>query len=272
MTIIEAIRAVLEEEGKPLSHKAIYDRIVSKNYYSFGAKDPISVVRGKLRKHCYGLDFPSASPRKIFIESGLRGKKPLYSLWDGSNQEKSEIVLTDTELLTEEVIYEKYNEHIASLKAKLLDELKSADPSFFENLVVKLLLKMGYGWHGSLAGSVLGGSGDNGIDGIISEDKLGLEKIYIQAKRYNNKKVPSNEIRDFAGAMVMRGARKGVFFSTSDYTVGARRSAEEAQGMNITLLNGDQLSELLVQHNMGVAKVTSYDIYEIDKNFFEDKL
>ena len=157
---------------------------------------------------------------------------------------------------------------MAMIKSQLLDQINSSDPAFFERLVIELLLYMGYGWDKKLAGRVTGGAGDEGIDGIISEDKLGLENIYIQAKRYKNK-VPPSEIRDFIGAMAIKGARKGVFFASSDFSEQAKNSAEKAQNMNITLINGTQLSEYLVQYEMGIAVVSDYKVYEIDKNFFD---
>jgi restriction system protein len=271
VTIIEAIVNILREQGKALSHKEIYDHIIRKNYYSFGAKDPVSVVRGEIRKHCYGIDFPSASPRKIFVEVKLVGQsKPLYGIWSGQSSIRETIKngKESKEKLPEEIIHEKYLEHRESLKGELLDAINSSDPVFFEQLVVNLLLKMGYGWHESHAGKVVGGAGDEGIDGIINEDKLGLEKIYIQAKRYNSKKVPPSEIREFIGSMNQKGAHKGVFFSSSCFTEQAINSAGKAQGMNITLVDGEDLCEYLVQNGMGVAKVSTYEIFEIDKNFF----
>lgn len=182
MTIIEAIINVLKGHGKPLSHKDIYDRIINYKYYSFGAKDPVAVVRGEIRKHCYGVDFPSASPRKIFIEVKSVGQsKPLYDLWQGqvSTVPSLKVEKATRDQLPEEIIHEKYLEHIDTIKNQLLNAINSSDPAFFERLVVTLLLKMGYGWHESEAGKVIGGAGDEGIDGIINEDKLGLEKIYI---------------------------------------------------------------------------------------------
>ncbi|EJF4694438.1 winged helix-turn-helix domain-containing protein, partial [Salmonella enterica] len=118
MTIIEAILNVLKEHGKPLSHKDIYDFIIKKGYYSFGAKDPLAVVRGEIRKHCYGIDFPSASPRKIFIEvKSLGQSKPLYDLWRGqiSNLSPIKIEKVAKEQLPEEIIHGKYNEHIKTI-------------------------------------------------------------------------------------------------------------------------------------------------------------
>ncbi|NDK99884.1 restriction endonuclease [Photorhabdus bodei] len=272
MTIIEAIINVLREHGKALSHKDIYDRIISKNYYSFGAKDPVAVVRGEIRKHCYGIDFPSASPRKIFVEIKSSGQsKPLYDLWNGQpfkvEPTKNEKITKDQ--LPEEIIHNKYIEHRDSIKNQLLDAINSSDPALFEQLVVNLLLKMGYGWHESQAGKVTGGAGDEGIDGIINQDKLGLEKIYIQAKRYNNKKVSPSEIREFIGSMNQNGAHKGVFFSSSSFTEQAISNAKKAQGMNIILVDGEQLCKYLLENGMGVAKVSTYELYEIDRNFFD---
>ncbi|MDO6835291.1 restriction endonuclease [Pseudoalteromonas carrageenovora] len=275
MRIIDAIEHVLKAHNRPMTHMEIYDAIVQKRLFSFGAKDPSSVVRSKLRKHCLGLDFPSASPVKLFVISneGTTNQKPLYGLITKHKldvlAEKNESV-NNSEFLVEEIIHRSYKQHLTNLKKQLLNMIKSENPAFFETLVVDLLLKMGYGWNDTTSGKTLGGAGDEGIDGIISEDKLGLEKIYIQAKRYSSIKVPPREIRDFIGAMVLKGARKGVFFTTSKFSAQACRHAKEAQGMTITLVDGEFLSELLVQHKMGIAAIQKYTVYEVDKNFFTE--
>jgi restriction system protein len=278
MRIIDAISQVLKESKRPLNHLQIYNMIQKHDLYSFGAKDPVSVVRNKLRKHCFGLDFPSASPLKLFLLSSDKStsRKPLYELYVKHEDSKSVDVSIissigiSPEQLVEEVIHNNYKKHLFNLKSQLLDIIKSEDPAFFEKLVVDLLLKMGYGWNSTTSGTIVGGSGDEGIDGIISEDKLGLEKIYIQAKRYARNKVPPSEIRDFIGAMALKGAKKGVFFTTSEFTQQAKNHAIDVQGMSITLVDGSLLSELLVQHEMGIAKVENYIVYEVDKNFFAD--
>lgn len=274
MRIIDAITEVLKESGKPMGHLQIYHAIKKRQLFSFGAKDPISVVRSQIRKHCFGLDFPSASPKKFFImtEGKTTSTKPLYFLI-GENKLKNRVVETIeecSELLAEEAIHKNYLQHLINLKQQLLGIIKSEDPAFFEKLVVDLLLKMGYGWNKTTSGQVVGGRADEGIDGIISQDKLGLENIYIQAKRYSAMKVPPSEVRDFIGTMTIKGARKGVFFTTSDFTKQARKHAQDAQGMSITLVDGNLLSDLLVQHEMGIAKVEKYIVYEVDKNFFAD--
>lgn len=273
MTIVGAIQKVLSQAGRALTHKEIYDCIITSGYYEFGAKDPISIVRNKLRKHCVGVDFPSASPRKLFAIAKQENisTASYYELWDGesSNAFKEATGLRD--LISEELIYKSHKEHILNIKNQLLDCIKSSDPAFFEKIVVDLLLKMGYGWHSSLAGHVTGGRGDGGIDGIIYEDKLGLDRIYIQAKRYKGNLVSPSDIRNFIGAMSLRGARKGVFFTSSDFTAEATKQAGQAQGMNITLINGQLLCDYLVQHEMGIEKIVTYPVYEIDRNFFNDE-
>ena len=272
MTIVEAIHHVLKEAKTPLGHKEIYNRIIKEELYRFGAKDPVSVVRSKIRKHCYGVDFPSASPKKLFVESVINGggTKAQYEIWEGHEFVPLNRVPKGDDALVEEVLHQKHKEHIRSIREQLLDCIKCSDPAFFERLVVNLLLKMGYGWDEKVSGRVTGGVGDGGIDGIVSEDKLGLEKIYVQAKRYAINKVPSNEIRDFIGAMVINGARKGVFFTSSDFSVQGIDHASKAQKMNITLVNGTELCDLLVQNQMGIAKIAEYPIYSIDKNFFSE--
>ena len=270
MTITDAITKVLRESKEPLGHKEIYRRIISRSYYSFGAKDPQSVVRSKIRKHCFGIDFPSASPKKLFMQVNgqASSRNALYQVWDGRKKEIVPEHKVKRDELPEEKIHSAYSAHIKSVGEQLLEYIKLSEPEFFESLVVKLLLKMGYGWNQSTSGNVVGGKGDEGIDGIINEDKLGLEKIYIQAKRYAENKVSPAEIRDFIGAMAIKGARKGVFFTSSKFTDQATQHSQDAQNMTITLIDGESLTELLVQYGLGVAVANSYKIFEVDKNFF----
>ena len=270
MTITDAITKVLTESKEPLGHKEIFKRIISQSYYSFGAKDPQSVVRSKIRKHCFGIDFPSASPKKLFIQVNgqVSSRNALYQVWDGNEKEVVSELKAKGDELPEERIHRAYNAHVKSVSEQLLEYIKLSEPEFFESLVVKLLLKMGYGWDQSTSGNVVGGKGDEGIDGIINEDKLGLEKIYIQAKRYAENKVSPSEIRDFIGAMAIKGARKGVFFTSSRFTDQATQHAKDAQSMTITLIDGESLTDLLVQYGLGVAVANTYKIFEVDKNFF----
>lgn len=273
MTIIDAIKKILEKSDTALNHKQIYNNIVSNNLYSFGAKSPEQVVSGILRKHCYGLDFPSSSPKKIFVVDHRSHGLAHYKIWDGTPKS---IEMDDTrqvskqESLPEETLQTAYNLHLKNIKKELLDCIHSSDPAFFEKLVIDLLIKMGYGWNSDLAGMVVGGPRDHGIDGIINEDKLGLERIYIQAKRYTSNSVTPNEVREFIGSMSLKGARKGVFFSSSKFTNQAHEHASESTAMKITLIDGEELCNLLVQYNMGVVKIRDYSVFSVDRNFFID--
>jgi len=271
MTINEAIIEILTSSYSALSHKEIHDEIEIKKLYHFKAKDPLSIVRRQLRRHCYGIDFPSASPHKIYIidNKAKNISTPSYKLWNGEEIQRNSPI-NIKEALPEEIIFNQYKKHLENTKKQLIDNILQANPAFFESLVVRLLMKMGYGWDESLSGKVLGGPGDEGIDGIINEDKLGLETIYIQAKRYSNNKVPATEIRNFIGAMALKSAKKGVFFSTSEFSEQARTHANRIPNMKVVLVDGKGLCDLLIQYEMGVTIANQYSIFEIDKNFFSE--
>ena len=235
MTIIEAIKEVLKNEPAGLSSAEIYQQIIDRNLYQFGAKNPIGVVNGEIRRHCIGLDFPTAYPVKHFIIVGKDGKKLKFSISENKQQNSvktpDHIINDNSEFLPEEKIASAIDEHLSQIKQQLLDNIMANPPEFFERLVVELLLKMGYGYD-KKSGIVTGGSHDNGIDGIISEDKLGLDLIYIQAKRYaSGNKVGRKELQAFIGAM--GHIQKGVFITTSTYTKEASTFGTQQQQKSI---------------------------------------
>jgi len=149
------------------------------------------------------------------------------------------------------------------VKTNLLEKLKEIDPYYFEKVILILLKKMGYGDFVETSKS-----GDGGIDGIINEDKLGLEKIYTQAKRYNENKVREKDIRNFIGAM-SGDTRKGVFITTSTFDDSAIRKAREAHH-SIILIDGAKLVDLMHQNNVGIQVKTVYEVKELDNDFFEE--
>lgn len=155
-----------------------------------------------------------------------------------------------------------------SLEDEVLNSAKESSPSFFERLVVDLLVKMGYGGNRQDAGRALGKSGDGGIDGIINEDRLGLDVIYIQAKRWEGT-VGRPEIQKFAGALQGQRARKGVFITTSTFTREAREYASLIE-TKIILVDGDRLSSLMVEHNVGVSVAGQYEVKKLDSDYFDD--
>jgi restriction system protein len=156
------------------------------------------------------------------------------------------------------------------LTTELLARIKSCSPDFFEKLVVELLLKMGYGGSRRDAGQAIGRSGDGGVDGVIKEDKLGLDAVYIQAKRWDEGQVGSKEIQAFVGALHGRKARKGVFITTSGFSKPARDYVRDIQD-RVILIDGNHLADLLIEHAVGVSTIVTYEIKKIDSDYFADE-
>ncbi len=172
-----------------------------------------------------------------------------------------------TDQTPEESIEEACQKLHSQLSTDLLDKIKSCSPSFFEKLVIDLLITMGYGGSRREAGKAIGGSGDGGIDGVINEDKLGLDVIHIQAKRWNST-VPAKEIRDFVGALALKNAKKGIFITTSKFTKDVGKSIEA--GCKIILIDGERLADLMIEHNVGLSTVNTYHVKAIDFDYFEE--
>jgi restriction system protein len=173
---------------------------------------------------------------------------------------------TTTPLETLESAYENLRSELAD---ELLNKLKKISPSFFERLVVELLVKMGYGGSRKDAGKAIGKSGDGGIDGIIKEDKLGLDVVYIQAKRWDNNSVGRPDVMQFAGALQAQRASKGVFITTSRFTDDARSYVSQI-GSKIVLIDGKQLTDLMIEYDLGVSTVSLYPVKKIDSDYFEE--
>ena len=159
-----------------------------------------------------------------------------------------------------------YQQLQKALAIEIIDSIKRCSPSFFEILVVDLLVSMGYGGSRKEAGQAVGKSGDEGIDGIIKEDRLGLDVIYVQAKRWENV-VSKPEIQKFAGALQGQKAKKGVFITTSDFSKGAIDYVTRIDS-KIILVNGNRLAELMIEHSVGVTSVAKYEVKKIDSDYF----
>ncbi len=162
-----------------------------------------------------------------------------------------------------------YQQVRIELAADLLTRIKACPPDFFERLVIDLLLTMGYGGSLQDAGKAVGTSGDGGIDGIIKEDRLGLDAIYIQAKRWESV-VGRPEVQKFAGALQGQRARKGIFITTSSFTKEAEAYVVSIDS-KIVLLGGEELAALMIDHNVGVNQIASYEIKRIDTNYFTEE-
>jgi len=164
-----------------------------------------------------------------------------------------------------EAAYERLR---AELADEVLQALKGADPALFENIVVELLVKMGYGGSRKDAGKAIGRSGDEGIDGIIKEDPLGLDNVYIQAKRWEGT-VGRPEIQKFAGALQGQRARKGIFITTSDFSKDANNYVSRIES-KIVLMDGKALSNLMIDFGVGVVSMSTYDVKKIDLDYFTE--
>lgn len=167
-----------------------------------------------------------------------------------------------------EAAYENLRDELID---ELLTKLKQSSPSFFERIVVELLVKMGYGGSRADAGKAIGKSGDGGIDGIIKEDKLGLDVVYIQAKRWDNNPVGRPDVMQFAGALQAQKANKGIFITTSRFTEDARGYVSQI-GSKIVLIDGERLSHLMVEHDVGVSTVSLYPVKKIDTDYFDESI
>ncbi|AEW03399.1 restriction endonuclease [Niastella koreensis] len=168
----------------------------------------------------------------------------------------------------EELLDYSYNQLKEELASEIIDKVKSCSPAFFELLVIDLLIKMGYGGSRKEAGEVLGKSGDGGIDGIIKEDKLGLDTIYIQAKRWENT-VTIHQVRDFAGSLLSKKAKKGIFITTSSYPASAKEFVGSIDP-KIVLIDGNELANLMIEFKVGVSVKKTYEVQRLDSDYFDE--
>ena len=199
-------------------------------------------------------------PEFVEFQSAKRSK-------DSQTHEEEE----DGSQTPEEEIEEAYQRVRQGLANELLQTVKSCSPTFFERLVIDLLIKMGYGGTRRDAGEAIGRSGDGGIDGIIKEDRLGLDIVYIQAKRWDSSNtVGRPEIQKFAGALQGQRARKGIFITTSEFTSSARDYVSMIDS-KIVLIDGGTLAELMIDFNIGVAAIATYELKRIDSDYFTEE-
>ena len=190
---------------------------------------------------------------------------------DGAEGGDDSVVETiETQDTPEDALAAAYRTLRANLEAELLDQVRSASPVFFERLVIDLLVAMGYGGSRKDAGQAIGRSGDDGIDGIIKEDRLGLDTIYVQAKRWDGI-VGRPEIQKFAGALQGQRANKGVFLTTSGYSRDAEDYVSRINS-RIILIDGQTLARLMVDFGVGVARAGAYEVKRVDSDYFDGDL
>lgn len=230
-----------------------------------------SIRRGVFCVTDAGKALLSRNPERISID--LLGQYEQFQAFRARRRDRNDAEVHEAvpepvdDQTPEDALAAAYQKLRKNLEADLLEQIKAVSPAFFERLVIDLLVAMGYGGSRRDAGRAIGKTGDGGIDGIIKEDKLGLDAIYIQAKRWEGT-VGRPEIQKFAGALQGQRANKGVFITTSSFT---REAAEYANIINskIILIDGERLTALMVDHNVGVSLLGVYELKKIDSDYFE---
>jgi restriction system protein len=226
--------------------------------------------RGYFRITDRGRQLLREVPERITIRE-LMHRFPEIVEFRAPKQTPESSVATESEddgQTPEEMLESAYQRFRAELASEILSRVKKASPAFFERLVVELLLNMGYGGSRKEAGEAIGKGGDEGIDGIINEDRLGLDVIYLQAKRWEGA-VGRPEIQKFVGALHGKRAKKGVFITTSSFSSEARDYVAHIDP-KVVLIDGKQLAELMIDFNVGVSPVASYETKQIDSDYFEE--
>lgn len=230
-----------------------------------------SISRGEYQITDRGFKLLETEPVKI--DKKLLSQYKEYRIF--SNQEEKENDVKDNNVVEEDNyntpeenidrVYRKINDQLAE---DLLEVILSKNGYYFERLVMDVLVKMGYGNFREDAKEVTKKSNDGGIDGIINQDKLGLDKIYVQAKKWKDGVVGRPELQKFVGALSERQATKGIFITTSDFTKDAKEYVEKVS-QNIVLINGTTLAKLMIECNVGVQVSYTYEIKKIDNDYFE---
>ncbi|MBZ4400963.1 restriction endonuclease [Myxococcus sp. AS-1-15] len=225
--------------------------------------------RGRFRITARGQEVLQRRPSRIdmkFLE-----QFPEYNAFaalrhEASNEQASAPEVPSSTETPEEILEDSYQELRRRLADEVLERIKACDPKFFEKLVVDLLVTMGYGGSRKDAGQAVGQSGDEGIDGIIKEDRLGLDVVYIQAKRWT-KPVGRPVVQAFAGSLEGQRARKGVLITTSAFSREAREYVRQIE-KKIVLIDGGELAKLMIDHGVGVTEVATYTVKKLDLDYF----
>jgi restriction system protein len=227
-----------------------------------------STTRGKFCITQRGLDVLKTKPARIDRE--LLAQFPEFREFQ-SKQDNRRIddAAEAAEQTPEEILESSYQNLRHDLAQELLEHVKTGTPKFFENLVVDLLVAMGYGGSRKDAGQAVGQSHDGGIDGIIKEDRLGLDAVYIQAKKWEGT-VGRQVVQAFAGSLAGQKARKGVMIATSQFSQEAKEYVDRLD-MKIVLIDGEQLAQFMIEHGIGVAEVATYVVKKVDLDYFDEE-
>jgi len=231
-----------------------------------------STGRGRFRSTAEGKRVLASSPRRIDVK--FLEKYPQFKAFrertrpDHTAHSDDQAAAPNGVLAPDELMRAAQKQLDAELGRELLKRIVKAPPAFFERLVIKLLTAMGYGGTTANAARALGKSGDGGVDGVIDQDPLGLDRVYVQAKRYEENSIGAGAVRDFFGALDQFRAAKGIFLTTSEFSEAAIRTARD-MSKRIVLIDGDELTQLMIQHGVGCRVEETLYVKKLDEEFFE---
>jgi len=261
-----------EQEQKTPNGKQFlyYNRIAWAISYLRMGELIFSPLRGVYKISNDGKKVLNNPPEKITIKYLKNNDKFSKNINSGKNKKET---LDDkeqeiSEKTPDEIFESSYEQIIDNLKIQLMQKIGECSPYYFENIVMDLLLKMGYGGSDIENGEVTKKSSDEGIDGIIKEDKLGLDKIYIQAKKWE-KQIGRPDIQKFVGALQGKRAKKGVFITTSEFSKDAYDYVNNLD-VTVILIDGEKLSQYMVENELGISLKNTYKVYSIDNDYFEE--
>jgi restriction system protein len=267
---IAKMMALLEEDMKELlpsgTQRKFDNRVAWAKSYFVQAKVLESSRRGYFKITQRGLDLHKIGHKRIDIR--ILNQYPEFVEFHKARAAKEEEAEPSSET-PEETLQKSYESIRSDLASQIIQRIANNSPEFFERLVVDLMVAMGYGGSRADAGRSIGGSGDEGIDGIIKEDKLGLDLVYLQAKRWEGS-VGRPEVQRFVGALHGKRAKKGVFITTSKFSDDAKRYVETIDP-KVILIDGRMLAELMIDNGLGTTTTATFQIKRIDSDYFTEE-
>ena len=265
-SILELTEADINEMLPSKSHSRLQDRTWWALVYLNKATLIDKTNKKTYRINNNGLSFLANNPEKLTRKMLIANYPSFAEFARPKDNSSTPEASDDSDKTPEEIIENAYHKHIEGLVEDVKDYLSSVDPFHFEQIVMDLLEKMGYGFSKELL-NVTQKTNDEGIDGVIGQDALALDKIYVQAKRYNGHNVGREDIQKFIGALSSKKSSKGIFITTSDFNQNAIECAQNAN-IIIELIDGAKLAELMVKYNVGTQTKYSYEIKTIDRDYF----
>lgn len=253
--------------------RRLHNRIQWAKFYMQKAGLVVSPKRGRFIATDAGRTLLASNPARIGVNElkDYEGFREFYSGQKSTDDDAAPVVIaTSVETGTpEEQIEAAYQAVQSALRAELLERIVQNTPAFFEQLIVDLLIAMGYGGSHKNAATQLGRSGDGGVDGVINEDRLGLDRVYVQAKRYADTTVGRPDVQAFVGSLVGHGATKGVFVTTSAFSSHARDYVKHL-AQRVILIDGERLTDLMIEHGVGVRVSRRVEFKRLDEDFFAE--